>query len=370
MNCPLYKIFIFSVFFLQAINNLCALADLSFIVIDLKYNKDQGVKICEMQPGSYSRFSGADAFGAVNVVPKAYCELLAKHQVPVYFTHPLFSKTKEEFINYGWRSVHSIDNLISKISDAPIGDPDNLSNFQCFFFSLNADPIIQRYPSNFPQILFLDRAILPFSQNKYVMNCLFDSDEETKQLRPHWKCYRKGISNALVNAITNDFPGTLIVIKPLQSTMGRGVIILEKKDLKTTLDYIFNSDKETLLSDMERSYSHYAVDSSDYFIVEEFVHSDPLYLGPNNLPYDCTMRIMAVLSYHQHAANIVFLTEYWYSPNKPIDPTYTLIQSHKAKGTFFCKVDPKVTQEVKQQLRSSILKIYQKMLDQYDANYQ
>jgi hypothetical protein len=336
-------------------------------VIDIKYNQQKGVKICEMQPGSFSRFSGANSQEEPNAIPNLYCKFLDRYNTPCYFTHPLFHKMKEAFIEHNWESIHSIGTLLTKVDSKAPEDPESLFAYQAFLFSLQTENITKRYPTIFPQVLFLDRAILPYSSSKYVMNCLFDSIEETKKLRPEWRVYRKGTSPQLVNAIIQDIPGNIVVIKPLQSTMGRGVIILKKQDLQTTLDYIFLSEEDVLLNDLERSYSHYAVDKSNYFMVEEFIESDPLFLGEGQLPYDCTLRVMALLSYHQKVAEITFLNEYWYSPNKPLNDMYSLIQSHKAKGTFFAKVDPETLEKVKNQLYPALLKAYQKMLDQYDA---
>ena len=77
---------------------------------------------------------------------------------------------------------------------------------------------------------------------------------------------------------------------------------------------------------------------------------------------------MAVLSYHKKVATVSFLSEYWYSPHKSIDPSYTLIQSHKAKGTHFCKATAAVLEEVRRQLYPALLDTYQYLLDQYDAH--
>ncbi|MBS0626973.1 MAG: hypothetical protein JSS09_02050 [Verrucomicrobia bacterium] len=338
------------------------MADISFVVIDLKYSKDLGVKICEIQPGSFSRFSGSDVLEKVNIVQNRYCDLLQQYHFSGYFTHPLYPKMKQVLIERNFSSTHSVRELAAKIPKKIDSDPDNLFDYQACLFSLERDSIIQGDPSYFSQILFLDRAILPYSQNKYTMNTLLDKVEKTKQLRPIWRVYQKGASQTLINQIINDIPGDIVVLKPIQSTMGRGVIILEKKDLPKTLEYIFCSSNEILLKDLERSYSQYAIDTSNSFIVEEFIPSDPLFLGEESLPYDCTMRIMAVLSYHQKIPKIDFLSEYWYSPNKPIDPAYTLIQSHKAKGTYFHKVDPKTLEEVQNQLSPALLEVYQYML--------
>lgn len=348
--------------FLQS--NLFCLADLSLVVIDLKYNYEQGVKICEMQPGSFSRFGRDESSECLKSVPDLYCEILEQYNTPCYFTHPLYQKMKESFVQYGWSSAHSITSLLSKISQKPPTNPESLFDYQCFLFSLQIEPIIENYPMIFPHILFLDRAILPYAKNKLSMNYLFDSIEETKKLRPTWGVFPKETSINLVHRITETIPGDIIVIKPLESTMGRGVIILKKEDLQQTLNYIFLSDKTVLLNDLERSYSHYAVDKSDYFIVEEFIQSDPLTLEDSNLPYDCTARIVALLSYHNQIPDIRYLKEYWYSPSKPIHHSYSLIQSHKAKGTFFSTVDPIVLQEIKKQLSPALLKAYEKMVTQ------
>ncbi|MCF7806191.1 MAG: hypothetical protein K9M13_00815 [Simkaniaceae bacterium] len=344
-------------------NCLYPMADISFIVVDLKYNREQGVKICEIQPGSYSRFSGSELLEGEGAIPDRYCHFLKRYYSKGYFTHPLYKNMHNAFVAHGWSSIHLEGGIAAKIREKPIGDPDRLSDYQTCFFSLSPQPILQKEHKRFPQMLFLDRAILPYSQNKYAMNCLLDQINEAKKLRPIWKVYLKGASEALATQIAADIPGDIVVIKPIRSMMGRGVIILEKKDLLSTLKYIFCSPKQVLLDDMERSYSQYAIDRSNAFIVEEFIPSDPLLLGPELLPYDCTMRLMLILSYDQKVASITYLGSYWYSPHKPLDQSYTLIQSHKAKGTHFSKVAPEIFDEVKRQLYPALSKTYLYMLN-------
>jgi len=340
------------------------MADISFIVVDLKYSKDRGVKICEIQPGSFSRFSGSDVLEGKSTIENQYCSLVGKYQYSGYFIHPLHKEMKKALIQHGWSSIHSIEEMLPYLKLDRRGDPDNLFDYEACLFSVNPQYILQKDPSSFPQILFLDRAILPYSQNKYIMNSLCDQVEMMKKLRPVWKVYRKGASDELIQRIHSDIPGDIVVVKPIQSTMGRGVIIVEKKDLQETLNYVFFSPKELLLQDLERSYSQYAIDTSNSFIVEEFILSDPLYLGKDSLPYDCTMRVMAALVYQKKEANLIYLSSYWYSPHKPMDPSYTLIQSHKAKGTYFHEVSADILEEVKRQLFPACLEAYRYMLDE------
>ncbi len=367
------KLFFWAVlFFLQRISALYSLADISLIVIDLKYNGKQGVKICELQPGSFSRFSGCDFFGKrnnpdvppeeINVIPKMYCDLISQYGIPLCFTKPIYQKMEQEFLERGWAMVSSPKKLQSKVIGT-VGDPDNISDYEYFFFSVKNDEISPPYRGSFSKILFLDWAVLPYGQDKSLMNQLFDASEETKILRPRWKKYLKGSSNQLVNTILNDIPSDRLVIKPLKSTMGRGVIILDRNDLKGTLKYIFDSNKEILIEDSDRSYSHYAKDGNKFFIVEEFIGSDPIFIPEGGeLPYDCTMRVIAVLSYNQHLADITFLAGYWYSPRKPIGGSDSLIECHKAKGAFFSEVNAEIMEEVQNQLRPGLLALYNKML--------
>ncbi len=42
---------------------------------------------------------------------------------------------------------------------------------------------------------------------------------------------------------------------------------------------------------------------------------------------------------------------------------YSLIESHKAKGTFFSEVDLEIQEKVKQELFPALLKVYQTMLN-------
>ncbi len=341
-------------------------ADISFIVIDLKYNQSQGVKICEIQPGSFSRFSGSDHLEGLNSIEKKYLDFIDRYYLPKFFTHPIYQKIKPLLIDRGWTSLLNLQDLGKKFGEDPPADPENLFGYKACLLSLKIDPIPKGEPQRLHQILFLDRAILPFSQNKLTMNTLLHQIPEMRKLRPVWHIYKKGSSDDLLEQISRDIPGEIVVIKPIQSTMGRGVIIEEKSKLQKILHYVFYSPKEVLLADLERSYSQYAIDHSDYFIAEEFIPSAPLYLGQDSLPYDCTMRIIAILSYHKKVPKVTYLGEYWYSPHKPLDPAFTLIQSHKAKGTYYAKVDEKTLTEVKKQLTQPLMKAYLHMLHQSD----
>lgn len=348
---------------------LHALADISLMVIDLKYNERDGIKICEIQPGSYSRFSGSDKLEELNAVPNKYISILKAYGFKGYFNHPIYSDMKRSLIKHGWTSAHSAMQIASSHQENPFFDPDDLYSFPSAFLSLQPEAVLQGDPLKFKQILFLDRAILPFSKNKYQMNMLLDKIDSAKKLRPIWGIYKKGIGDDLVNRIIQTIPGDVIVIKPVASTMGRGVIFIEKKDLKKTLNYIFATPKETLIHDNNRSYSHYALDRTPYFIVEEFIPSDPLFLAEPPLAYDCTMRVVVLLTYHLKKPTLTFLSQYFYSPSKPLDPSYTLIEQYKAKGTHVCEVSPKVWNCVKTQLTPVLLEVYQTMLDAYDAYF-
>src|SRR5262245_4768326 len=61
-------------------------ADISFLVIDLKFTEDSRVKICEIQPGNHSLFKGYYFVnGADGVIPNFFYEFLTKFQDKIWY---------------------------------------------------------------------------------------------------------------------------------------------------------------------------------------------------------------------------------------------------------------------------------------------
>lgn len=351
-------------------------ADISLVVIDLKYNKKQGPKICEMQPGSFSRFSGTEALARqarpegneedFHVTCQKYIDFLSAFGAEICFCDPIYENMKTTLLKGGALPILSPMFSLAHLKEKTIKASNHLKDYKYFLYSTHFEWIFKGIPTFFPSVLFLDRAILPYSFSKYIMSKVFDDDEKTRKLRPFWKLYKKSGASSLAEQICMDFPGHRVVIKPCESTMGRGVLILEKQDLAKTFDFIFNTPKEILIEHEDRSYSHYARDKSSHFLVEEFIESDPLFFGEERLPYDCTMRVIAILCYDTGDTSLKFIDSYWYSPKMPLGMGSSLNESHKAKRNFFSPVDPDTLEAIEKELSPALISIYKKMIARDD----
>lgn len=380
---------IFAVIFcLQIRSDICAVnlideqainppADITFLIVDLKYNGKQGVKICEIQPGSSSVFMGYDLLhDGEGLVGEKLCDSLACYQKPIWFVGNVCdTKCRNCFVRHGWSFMKNIKELMNDATyndtaSVPVLDPGNIFSYHGLLFTTRLNSL-QEFRKQYPGILILDAAVMPYKDDKYAMSQLLDSDERLKKLKPTWKLYPKEYNNNLITTILEDFSGDYLVIKPRKSTKGFGVIIVHKNELKTTLEYIFKFSPKLYL-DPDLSYQYWASDTSNNFIVEEFVQSD-LVSAPqfDNRLFDGTMRVVFILTYNQGKIDLTFLESHWKLPEKSISESGTFSELHKsyAEGLHFATVDPLIMQEVEEQLCKGLPILYQQMLRKTPVEY-
>lgn len=336
--------------------NLQAQVDITFLVADLKYNERQGVQICEIQPGSVSMFYDAvnptpameALYGNDGLFAAQFSALLARYQTRFWLSQkgPCDAVFKNQLTKNGWRLVTHVralisDQLFQEVAKIPPADPGNICDYQGIVYG-GPTGREQRFLKWYPGIILMDTAFLPCKQNKAAVNHLLT-------LKPKWKAYLKGES---ASTIKSDLNCEIYVFKPIGSTLGRGVEIVPKEDLENALEKI-GSEKE------------WAQDLHQYFLVEEFVESDPVevpHLG--HRLYDGTMRVEFLLVYTEGEIKIHFLNGYWQLPRKSIHEEGTLTEKHKSCPftPYFLEVDPDTLQKVQEQLAPELHSFYQKLL--------
>src|SRR5438105_280604 len=82
-----------------------------------------------------------------------------------------------------------------------------------------------------------DAASRPYWIDKYKMTSLFNNHPLLATIKPEWGLYPKTYTPTLADQIIQDIPSDFFVIKPRGSFVGRGVIIVAKKNLDSTLKY-------------------------------------------------------------------------------------------------------------------------------------
>ncbi|MGA8163692.1 MAG: hypothetical protein WB791_01550 [Waddliaceae bacterium] len=339
--------------------------DVSFLVVDLKYNEKQGVKICEVQRTSVSVFKGYNLFGGTGFLAKQFSEILSPYFTTIWAMTG-DSQFRQALKNEGYFSIRNLDELLQhplflEKAALPVDDPYRLDHYHGIIYAKKKDVgALRQLKQDYPGIVVMDAAIP--RDDKYFWNTLLESNERSARVKPCWKLYEKTYHSSLANTIINDLQCDLFVIKPVNATRGLGVIIVDKDRLDKTLKLILD-DPKALKNTSDPSYEHWLYCSSSHFLVEEFIESDPVAFPPesSNL-YDSTMRIPMILLYHQKNIQIHFLKGVWKLPKKPLSKKGSLNDRHKSRAKHFCKVSQRVQEAVEKQLSEAFIPVYERLL--------
>lgn len=352
-------------------------ADVVFMIADLKYNKKQGVKICEIQQACLSLFNG-DTFQNAQE-ESIYKNLL--HTLLLYnkngwivadsIADKNISATLSTFPS--WQSHPNIFTLLSdshfmQQAKQPAVDITDLSSYQGFLY-INGSQlcVIDDFETRFPGIIVIDKSSFPLWIDKYRMTQLFEQDELLATFKPKWGNYKKHYTPELATQIANELQCDTFVIKPRGEFMGKGVIITQKDNLDEVLYYIITKNGH-LAESKDPAYTAWQIDTFDSFIVEEFVTSDPLTIAHlENQRYQPTMRVAFLLVYDKQQYNVHFLGGYWKTPEISLDEKGSFMNKNKdvCKPPYYCAVHPTTMEIVQNQLRIALPLLHKKMLECY-----
>lgn len=368
------KKLVFLLFFISAISAETPPVDISFLVADLKYNEAQGPKICEIQHACISMFKGYDyIYKGEGLIGDNFAKVLAPFGVNLWFVSSdiNYLPMKKKFLSHGWHASTTKSALyknptFAKIASEKVDNPFNISSYKGIVYTRpsiinNFDEVVQTYPG----IVFIDRANRNFWKDKYKMSTLFLHHPALENVRPRWGLYPKVYSKALIDQINAEINSDRLVIKPVGAAEGKGVIVLDKRNLDATLKAIF-VHSESLIRSSDRGYSHWYWDKADSFLVEEYVPSDPIQVANfQNRFFNCTMRVVFALIYHEKEVQLHYLGEYWIVPDKSIDDKGSLNEKNKASMVHphICAIDPVTRKKVKELLAKPLLLMYKRMLN-------
>lgn len=337
--------------------------DISFVVVDLKYNSLQGIKICEVQQASLSclncfkDFPDQEVANYPESIYKLINSIFKKDRINYYFE---FQSSEFFKINksYPFSSY-------SKISPS---NPDDLSSYEGVLYTrIGNIRNLDDFRKTNPGIVVIDAATAPFWIDKKKMSELFTRNSGLSRYKPCWKSYSKVYSKDLAQTICQDIPGKCVVIKPLHSFSGDGVIVLDKTQLDQTLRHIL-SKSAGLKNHSDPSYCYWYKDCSKSFIIEEFIESDP-YISPlfDNLPFDPTLRVVCGLVFDQKQISIHILGMHNKLPEKSLDMDGSMGDLHKSfskNGIVLPAPIDNVTKErIKEELPYVLTLLYMQMLE-------
>ena len=350
-------------------------ADISYMVADLKYSQEHGVKICEVQHGVLSTFLG-DVFlhGDQGLLCPQIAEVFAefpakKWVVPTLVSfQPLLAAFEQ---SPSWEKVSMLDFLVDdpefkKIAAKRPADPHNLAAYKGMLYA--RPQAIKKFKSlckKHPGVLVIDKATHPYWVDKYLMTLLFTTHPALVQIKPEWGIYAKNYTPDLAGQIIQEIPADAFVIKPRGAFLGDGVIIVSKDELNETLRYILSVTGD-LSMNADKSFSYWAKDPFDSFIVEKYYPSDALHVeAMQNKMYEPTMRVAFVMMYNNKKIDCRFLGGYWLLPNKALDEPGSLNETKKAycKPPFFAEVPDTVLAAVRRQCEDALPLLYKEMLE-------
>lgn len=348
--------------------------DLSYFICDLKYSEAGGVKICELQQGTISAFSGYDyLYNTKGYVQKKAAEIIAKWNKRIWYlkNDALNTLFREGLEARGAKAYNNMKELVADPEFQQVvalvpNDPSSIYDYQGIVI---ASPMsvgtLFKFKEKHPGILVLDAANYPYWIDKYKMTTLFTEEPELVQIKPIWKVYEKKYSQELLDAIHADFPGEAVVLKPRAGFKGSGVFIVYKNELESLLPVLLGPRKELFLSN-DPDLKQWAFEADDLFIVEEFCESDRVEheAWPGKL-FDPTIRCVFVLSYHKGEIELEMIECHWNLPRYALsDVDKTLTERHKSWGYdgFFVRASDDVQAKIEKQLREAIPLLYKKML--------
>jgi hypothetical protein len=275
---------------------------------------------------------------------------------------------KEKFAeNTKWSCFNSLPDLMkdSKFLLNALTPADDISSLMGYRGFVYFPPVSlldrEKFRKNYPGVVLIDSAFDGYVSNKYNMSKLLVGNSYTESHKPRWACYNRKEKN-LAERILNDISSDQLVIKPLHEYCGKGVIILERENLKDTLKTLFENKNKTPHSDP--AYEFWRTEKASEFIVEEFIESEPIFVPHLGKTYCPTMRTVFLLFYDQGKIQIDCLGGYYNLPKVSLEEGGTLNEVCKSasKIPYFEKVEPELLKEASEQIKEVLKIIYQKRL--------
>lgn len=348
--------------------------DISFMVVDLKYGAEKGVQICEIQPGTYSRFKGIDDItGSEGEASRLFLEALKKYTSRVWYvgmdiTDPNIRSDVKSDPN--WKGFIDMKALINSsdfiyyAKNAP-KNKHSISDYKGMVYvrSKRVDDC-ETFYANYPGVILADAPFFPYASDKYFMNQAMAKVPEARRIKPKWGLYGKHYTQELTGRILKDIDSEIVVIKPRRGSRGRGVIIVPREELDATLQLILGK-KDRVRNHSDLAIKYWASDMLDSFLVEEFAESDPI-CSPKlgGALYDGTVRALLLMTYSDGEAKLEWLGGYWKLPEKSLNSTATFTEKHRsiAEKNYFLEIDSGTQEAIMRELDRGLTPLYRFMI--------
>jgi len=341
-----------------------SIVDVSCLIVDLKYD-GESIKILELGNLNGSDFRSHEYVYGKDIIWQKLYGYLKGLGLHFWCVGSKFGSLKR-LAELGCVRSFDLKRVNSCCSSCSSNVPKKLKleNYEWVLASedhinlIKSNKKIKKY---FPGVLFYNEITCEHVRDKLKTNMLF-KDTGLSCFKPKWNVYPKIYSKELVEKIKQDFDTDILVIKPINASLGRGVIIVDRYSIDKTLKTIFTEHKK-VKEIKDCSYSYWERDKNNIFLVESFEPSKLITL--NNKLYDAKMKIMFVLACNGDTITLRFLGSYWKAPVKSIHEEGTLTEKHKSKigkKGRIAKVDYEDAKRVQEILSYVLPKIYIHMM--------
>lgn len=329
--------------------------DLSFCIVDLKFDGKR-IKICEFGQGFTSTFKGYDKIHGRGQMWAKFWHLMGSLNYPLWLFSSDYLKKEfapDVFEKVGGRTARILNELKPASS-------------KFILIVRGKSDVFRTIRQRYPECIVLDAATKKFVSSKYETGRLFENPN-LAPYKPQFILAHKNYTPTLAYEITEKITSPLLVVKPTNASLGRGIVVIEPQQLDALL-HIILKQKPSIYEHGDHNLSYWAGDREKFFIVEEFVSSKTIYV--DSKPYDPTMRVAFVIFNKSGSLNINFLDAYWKLPSQSLNENGSLTQQHKShvESDKQCSfpVDKDDFEVVKEQLNLLLPSLYLKMLAQYE----
>lgn len=348
-------------------------ADITLLMIEVKYDDLQGVKVCEIQPVCHSSFFGFDyVYQDYGLMGEKIASHLLRFGQNFWLMSPSVSHkpVRERLLLKGWKSFSDWNQLFLRKDVTSDFDRYDLTSYPYIVYAkIKNSQEAKTFSRRFPKALLIDQAFIPYMYDKAAQNALFLQDDALRKIKPRWALFEKKYHALLADQILQTIvPSSgIVVIKPISKDRGRGVIIVRSQELDQVLQKILLSSVE-LQKDPDRGYSYWNEDPSSHFLVEEFILTKPLVIDQKR--FDPTFRMAIALIYHQKKMHLHFLGSYCNLGDLSIDDLGSLNQKYKTSLLLEQTVETprEIEEKIYQELRRPLMILYQKILNPTDVD--
>lgn len=322
--------------------------NIDFCIADMKYQDLNALKILELGEGARSAFKGHEKLYGPQVLWKNFWDYLHNFHVPLWVVRmdDVEHERREDmapdyFFSLGGKAASSMTDLKNQIKESlrnqdGIVKTEACRDYRAIVLIRYGRPhrTIEKFKKIFPQVRFVGDISNKYVNSKYNTNMLFQ-DPSICSFRPKCIICPKEYTETLSNEITNEMSGSFVVIKPINSCRGRGVIIVDKNNLDEILQQILLRPHELASFGIDHSYGYWAFDTNDKFLIEEFVTSKPISVdidgNGSKQEFDGTMRLVFTVHHYQDQPIINYLGGYWKLPAKSLsDESADFMEQHKS----------------------------------------